>query len=157
MSVTEQELTEAILRPIAEAVEKQGLTPTYLARKLKRELNAKFVKHLKIKGAVREDGLPKTNHRVIAQSGTILYVKGDDDDVDIKVGDGETLIEVRLDDIPTRQRARQDAHKLLGHYPPRKSEITGKDGEPIKLTLTDRLKALSEDEVDEPGSGEELT
>jgi len=34
-------------------------------------------------------------------------------------------------DWTTRQKARMDAHALLGHYPPAKHELSGPDGGPI--------------------------
>jgi hypothetical protein len=35
-----------------------------------------------------------------------------------------------------RQRARMDAHKLMGHYPAEKKEITGGDGKPVEFIVT---------------------
>jgi len=49
-----------------------------------------------------------------------------------------------------RQRARMDAHKLMGHYPADKHELTGKDGGPIKLSLSERLKEISQESNDKP-------
>jgi len=106
MPVTANELVEALLRPLHDALDSQGITPLYLAKKLKREVNAKETK-------------------VFNDKGSLLYSK--------------PLIAWGI-----RQKARMDAHKLLAHYPPEKHELTGKNGGPLKVTLTDRLKEIEE-------------
>ena len=42
MTVTNQDILDAILRPMHEALQSQGITALYLAKKLKKELNAKL-------------------------------------------------------------------------------------------------------------------
>ncbi len=51
-SVTAEEMIEAIFRPIDLALEKEGLTPTYLARKLVEELEATTVRAFNSNGKV---------------------------------------------------------------------------------------------------------
>ena len=97
---------------ITEALQGQGITPEYLAKKLKRELNAKETK--------------------------VFY--------DRKTG--EVVYSKKLVAWEIRQRARQDAHKLLGHYPATRHEVAGKDGEPITfiLNMGGRQDANTEEE-----------
>ena len=97
MPVNNEELVEAILRPIDEALQSQGITPTYLVKKLKRELNAKETKTIKVKGEIT-DTLPGS-YRVIAAT------------------EEETVIAANFIDWRTRQQARKDAHALRGDYP----------------------------------------
>jgi len=117
-------------------LEAQGLTNVFLAKQLKAELKSKKTILQKIKGAVGVEQLPKTKKgqlkkgiRIIATSGTLSY-----DKEGAKVfGDGDTLLAIDEIDWQTRQRARQDAHRLRGDYPPEKllHGLTGKDGEVI--------------------------
>jgi hypothetical protein len=69
----------SLFEPFLEA---EGITPKYLAKKLKRELNAKETK---------------------------FFQK-----------DGEVVTEKNCVAWDVRQKARIDAHKLLGHYPAEK-------------------------------------
>lgn len=89
-----------------------GITSAYLIRKLKRELNAKETKVIKIKGVVSQDSLPK-GFRVIATSGLLAY----DKEGTQLFGDGETIIRYDPANMGIRQRAREDTHKLKGDYP----------------------------------------
>ncbi len=88
--LTNDDVQRAIGNPITEVFGKLGITPEYLARKLKRELNAKETKVFNPKGNDSEEGL--------------LYSK--------------PLIAWSI-----RQRAREDAQKLLGLYPAEKHEL----------------------------------
>jgi hypothetical protein len=101
--------TEDLIRPIHQAIERHGLTPDELVRKLKRELGAKRTVTVKVKGAVEEKKLPR-DAKVIAMA----------------EGEDETLLAIDLVDWGTRQRARMDAHKLRGDYPAERLEHSGK-------------------------------
>jgi CMP-2-keto-3-deoxyoctulosonic acid synthetase len=57
MPVSNQELTETIMRPIEEACRKEGICEVYLAKKLKKELNAKEIKVFNPKGNNKPEGL----------------------------------------------------------------------------------------------------
>ena len=92
MPVTPEELLGAIVQPIEESLGNEGITLEYLAKKLKKELNAKEVKAFYDR---------KTKE--------VVYSK-------------------KLPAWEVRQRARIDAHKLLGHYPAEKHELTARMG-----------------------------
>jgi hypothetical protein len=53
-TATNDHALEAILRPFYDALAGSGITPEYLVRKLKAELNAKETKTIKVKGAMEE-------------------------------------------------------------------------------------------------------
>jgi len=103
MPVTHEEMIDAILRPIEDALEGEGITPEYLAKKLKKELNAKEVKTF-----------------FDQKTGQVVYSK--------------KMIAWQI-----RQKAREDVHKLLGHYPAEKHELTGEDGQPIRVDLRGQM------------------
>jgi hypothetical protein len=75
---------EKLRAPFDEAMRRRGITPDYLARKLKAELNAKSVKVF-----------------LDAKTGRVLY--------------SEKMIDWQI-----RQKARQDAVRLLGLEPPQR-------------------------------------
>ena len=116
MNKEAEELAKVVGNPVLTAFDQEGLTPRYLARKHKKELNAK--KTDTFKGKVVEE---QTDN-----AGKVI---------------GRTEREVVIYSKPliawdTRQKARQDAHKLRGDYPPEKSEFSGPKGEPIELKVT---------------------
>ena len=99
MPVSGDELIQAILTPITQALDAKGLTPTYLAKKLKSELNAKNTDTFKGK-EVKIALDPKTQKKIgIDVNEIVIYSK--------------PLIAWDI-----RQKARQDAHRLRGDYPP---------------------------------------
>ena len=91
---TREDMVNAIMAPMRDAFKGEGITPKYLAKKLKRELNAKETKAQIPKGGF-----------------TFIYSKP-----------------MKAWDI--QQKARQDAHKLMGDYPAEKKDITS-GGRPI--------------------------
>ena len=111
------------------ALENHGLTFDYLAKKLKRELNAKKTITQKVKGTPGNE-MPG-GYRCIVTTGLIEYVKGEDGP-EKEYSDGDSLIQWDETAWDVRQRARIDAHKLRGDYPAEKREITGKNGGPIE-------------------------
>lgn len=108
--VTADDIIEAYMRPIEEALNGSGITPEYLAKKLNEELNAEEPRVVQGTGDL---------------AGEFIY--------------SEPMIAWRI-----RQRARMDAHKLLGHYPAEKREISGRDGNPISFSVI-----IGDDEDDE--------
>jgi hypothetical protein len=86
---TPEEIKESILKqlnsPIVEALDNEGITPSYLAKLLKKELHAKQIKVFQ--------------HQ------------------------GEVIMSEPLDALDIQQKARQDAHKLLDHYPAERHKI----------------------------------
>lgn len=99
MPVSHEEMIEAILRPIDEAFDAQGITPAYLAKKLKKELHAKKIK------------------------------------VQIPKGEKKFIYSMPLPDWDIRQKARQDAHMLMGHYPAKNQKAEKEDGKPLSITV----------------------
>ena len=112
----------------------EKITPKYLAKKLKRALNAKETREKSLKGAMRQEDLPK-GFKLIGVSGTLSYDK-DDGEV---FGDGNSLIQWNVIDWGTRERARMDTHKLSGHYPAAKHELSGSVSVMPKLSDEDRV------------------
>jgi hypothetical protein len=53
-----------------------------------------------------------------------------------------------LTDWPTRQKARQDAHQLLNHYPARRHEVAGKNGGPVEIRIIDEFPEKKEKDGD---------
>jgi hypothetical protein len=104
MAVTGSELRESLATPMSEALERVKITCESLAKQLKSELRAKIPEVVKFDGQIRDgDSLPP---------GWQL----------VKASKGKSILEVTRVDFGTRQRARMDAHKLLGHYPAEKAD-----------------------------------
>lgn len=93
--------------PLDNALNSQGITTEYLAKKLKKELEAKSQKVFK--------------------------------DSEDKILMGPELV-----DWNVRQKARIDAHKLLGQYPAEKKDIT------VDGNLTVEVVKFSKDESTDP-------
>ncbi|MCK5607977.1 hypothetical protein KAR91_39215, partial [Candidatus Pacearchaeota archaeon] len=130
MTVSNDELVEAILRPIDRAYKKAGITPTRLAKCLDAELKATETKIIKIKGAVQQQDLPK-GFTVIATTGLIEY---DKQGAEIYC-DGETVIRYDPAALGIRQKARESADNVMGHIPARKHELAGENGKPIEIIV----------------------
>lgn len=132
MPVTVEELNRP--DPIQKSMDKHGITIDYLVKKLKRELNAKVSERVKVKGAVKKEDLPR-GRRIVATSGTLAH------DKDGQVfGDGDTIIEWEEKAWDVQQRARVDAHKLLGNYPAAQVHVGGEMS--VTLSLSDDEKAM---------------
>jgi len=119
------------------ALENHGLTFDYLAKKLKRELNAKKTITQKVKGTPGNE-MPGGYRRIVT-TGLIEYVKGEDGP-EKEYSDGDSLIQWDETAWDIRQRARIDAHKLRGDYPAEKREHTHS----ITGSLIDDLMAAKE-------------
>lgn len=106
MARTPEEIRESISKslnsPIVEALNNEGITPSYLAKLLRKELKAKEKKVFAFQGKV----------------------------VDI--------LDVPALDV--QQKARQDAHKLLDHYPSERHQVEGE----IKIEIVDYSKKSEE-------------
>jgi len=87
MPVTADEMIQAILAPMKQALDDEGITMPRLAKQLGQELEAMRVE---VRGG--KEGLQYSKPLVAWD---------------------------------VRQRARMDAHKLLGHYPAEKHDISG--------------------------------
>lgn len=103
--ITAEEVNEA-LDTITAALTAEGLNARELARMLKRELKARETKAFK--------GTEETvAGRTITKKDVVIYSKP-------------------LAAWDIRQKARMDAHKLRGDYPPERREVSGINGAPIK-------------------------
>ena len=101
---TKEEMIEATLRPIVQAFDASGITPSYLVRKLKFELNYKQPLIIKKKDETDPE------HPVVYEE-------------EVKVLTPKAMM--------IRQDARKDAHKLRGDYPPDQVRVGG-NGKPIE-------------------------
>lgn len=143
---TPRNAIEAIGNPIHKAFRENGITPGYLVKKLKKELNAEKTVVHKVKGLAElpltPSGKPKKGLKILTTTGLIETRLCPNGGTEREYSDGETLIAVNMIDWLTRQRARIDAHKLRGDYPAEKREITGKDGKELfpALTSEERLQ-----------------
>lgn len=113
-SVSREEARKACLAAFQKPMKKIGITESYLAKKLKAELCAKETKPFKA----------KVNRPFDPQDLTKGFV-----DVE------EVIYSKPLTAWEVRQKARMDAHKLRGDYPPEKKELGGFDGEPIEFIV----------------------
>lgn len=122
MTPEEQDrLDRIVLAPMVQALGKYDITMESLSKSLAEEMRANITKTAKLRGVVQEkEGAVRT----VASSGV----------------DGDTLLGWDEIDWSTRQRARMDAQKLLGVYPPEKRQISLDEG---NLTLI--LELLPED------------
>lgn len=98
----------------------RGIDSKFLITRLKRELNARETKIIKVKGAVRQEDLPK-GFKIIATSGALEH----DKEGKSVYGDGDTIIRYDPWAMGIQQRAREDAHKLRGDYAPQVVEVEG--------------------------------
>lgn len=132
---TREDIIADLKSPFQNALNRGGITEEYLVRKLKQEFNAKEPKIIKVKGAVDDDDLPR-GYKKITTSGTIITIVKEDG-FEQAAGDGDTIIQHKVNLIGIRQKARMDSHKLRGDYPAEKRELTGPNGEPIEIKYSD--------------------
>lgn len=120
---------------IDDALINQAIDAPYLAKKAKRELNAKETKLIKVKGAITQDQLPK-GFKVIATSGLLSH----GEDGEQVFGDGETVIRYDPAAMGIRQRGRQDVHKLRGDYPAEKVDHKFSDLPTMTVVVREAMK-----------------
>lgn len=109
-----EEIINALASPFADALDGIGVTKQFLAKRLKKEINAKETKLQKLKGAVSTDDLPKTRKGNVKPGYRIVAASEDN----------ETLIEIDYLNWTISQKARMDANKLRGDYPAEKHELS---------------------------------
>jgi hypothetical protein len=109
VAVSAKDLAGAVASDIHQELDDSGITVEMLAKQAKDELEANLTKIVKIKGGLDDDFLPE-GYKVIGCSGT-------------DATEGETIIESTEINWATRQKARQDMHKLRGDYPAEKHKI----------------------------------
>ena len=109
--------------PMAEMLTNRGITKDYLARKLKSELNAKETKFIKLKkNQLLSDAVKEIKDEVRE----ILDGKAQPQRSKVRVvyeTTEETIIAIDVKSLGIRQRAREDAQKLLELYPDPKLSV----------------------------------
>jgi hypothetical protein len=107
MPVTGEQIIQDILHPFIATLDNEGLSLEYLARKLKKELNAKKIDTFKAKKVEKD-----------IASGVITETE-------------EVIYSVPMVDWKIRQVARKEALAYRGIIAVEKKELTGKDGAPL--------------------------
>jgi hypothetical protein len=101
---TPEEMLDEVMNSYVDVAREQGIDETFLAKRGKAELNAKYVKHIKVKGRIEDETTIPANYKVI---GVFQDVEGNI----------ETLLQFTGKDMPIRQRSRESHNKLYGHQP----------------------------------------
>jgi hypothetical protein len=101
---TPEEMLDEVMHSYVDVAREKGIDETFLAQRGKAELNAKYVKHIKVKGRIEDETTIPANYKVI---GVFRDVEGNI----------ETLLQFSGRDMPIRQRARESHNKLYGHQP----------------------------------------
>jgi hypothetical protein len=118
--VTKEKILESLNSPIVKALDGEAITPRYLAKKLKSELNARETKVIKAHTMKKTPDTTGADGKIV--SGKIIEVD-------------ELFYSKPLVAWDVRQKARQDAHRLRSDYPAEKKQITGADDGPIELVF----------------------
>jgi hypothetical protein len=115
MPVTAEYINKNLISSFDLIMDKNGVTPEYLAKKLKRELNAS--KPEAFKATTREfDG----EGNLIKQTEEVIYSKP-------------------MVDWKIRQEARKDAHKLRGDYPPEQYRVAVEGESQFRKTVMEAI------------------
>jgi len=109
-----EEAADRALEAIRDVLDAEGIDGRYLSKKLKRELNAKKTETFKGEVLIPKD--PKDPNSELIKVGSVIY-------------------SAPMINWEVRQKARQDAHKLRGDYPPDKHELTGAEGGPVIIEV----------------------
>ena len=104
--VTEGTIQE-LLSPYKQALNDRGIGPKLLARKRKQQLNAKSVKHIKIKGKLEPDVKLPPGYKVISYGGVVDGPQG------ASIFD-DAVIEYRGVDWGIQTKATESIEKILG-------------------------------------------
>ena len=148
--MTDKMPKEDALKPEAfrKDMEARGINSKFLITRLKREFNAKESRIIKVKGAIKQEELPK-GFKIIGTSGFLAYTKKGEQ----VFGDGDTIIHYAPWNIGVQQRAREDVHKLRGDYAAEKTEdqqltiiFESNVPEPDPLPKEDKPKTQEEDD-----------
>ena len=128
--VTKAAIDKVLADPVTDALSKHGITLDELARRLRRDLDRKETKIIKVKGSIFDwaEYLEREAARLngadppapaVEKPYRVLASSSD-----------ETVIAIDVDAIGTQVEAREDAQKLLGLYRER-LELSGPGGGPI--------------------------
>jgi len=128
--VTKAAIDKALADPVTDALSQHGITLDELARRLRRDLDRKETKILKVKGAVFNwaEYLEREAARLNGQD--LPAPAGEKAYRILASSSDETVIAIDVDAISTQVEAREDAQKLLGLYKER-LELSGPGGGPI--------------------------
>jgi hypothetical protein len=100
------------LKPfIQKWISEVGLTPEGIKAKIIEGMRAKETQRIKLKGAVKQEGLPE-GRRVVATSGTLAFDKEGGE----VFGDGDTVIEWDEEALGIQQRYVEMAAKVLSLF-----------------------------------------
>jgi len=128
--VTKAAIDKALADPVTDALSKHGITLDELARRLRRDLDRKETKILKVKGAVF-DWAEYLEREAARLNGEDLQALAVEKPYRVLASSSdETVIAIDVDSIGTQVEAREDAQKLLGLYRER-LELSGPGGGPI--------------------------
>lgn len=119
------ELIQMELSPVAQCYEDAGITLEKLAREVKRCLNARSVRHQKIKGTLPPNYKLPPGYRVIIASERIAFL--DDDGVEFVAEPGESIIEYKAPDLSLRLKTVESVLRTLGANAPERQEIERRD------------------------------
>jgi hypothetical protein len=117
---------------IAKWLDEHGFSDVALKIKVLQLMEAKETIFQKLKGAVLEARLPD-GHRIAATSGTVITTK--DGQV---YGDGDTLLEIEVENYAVQVKSLDMALKMKGLYAPEKHEHSGAVTTTLQLTDEDR-------------------
>jgi len=128
--VTKAAIDKALADPVTDALSRHGITLDELARRLRRDLDRKETKILKVKGAVFDwaEYLEREAARLNGQD--LPAPAGEKPYRVLASSSDETVIAIDVDSVGTQVEAREDAQKLLGLYRER-LELSGPGGGPI--------------------------
>lgn len=128
--VTKAAIDKALADPVTDALSKHGITLDELARRLRRDLDRKETKILKVKGAIF-DWAEYLEREAAKLRGEDLQALAVEKPYRVLASSSdETVIAIDVDAISTQVEAREDAQKLLGLYRDR-LELSGPGGGPI--------------------------
>jgi hypothetical protein len=128
--VTKAAIDRALADPVTDALSKHGITLDELARRLRRDLDRKETKIVKVKGAVF-DWAEYLEREAARLNGQDLPAPAAEKPYRVLASSAEeTVIAIDVDSVGTQVEAREDAQKLLGLYRER-LELSGPGGGPI--------------------------
>jgi hypothetical protein len=131
MAVTREEVDQELRRQgipaMADVFEALGITREGLGKQLKRELRAKETKLLKLKRDGKADAIIAEIVRDMDSVAPGSKKKPEKVKI-LHQTTEELLVAVDVANWSVRQRAREDAQKLLGLYPAERKEITFPEG-----------------------------
>ena len=128
--VTKAAIDKVLADPVTDALSKHGITLDELARRLRRDLDRKETKIIKVKGSIF-DWAEYLEREAARLNGQDLPAPAVEKAYRILASSSdETVIAIDVDAISTQVEAREDAQKLLGLYRER-LELSGPGGGPI--------------------------